>query len=66
MSSSDDTVVLQTIGHDLIQSFVSVTVETFVIGELQLARRLAAARTDRETTEAIYSVLVFTTGRLLL
>ena len=32
MSSSNDTVVLQTIGHDLIQDFVAVTVETFFIG----------------------------------
>lgn len=32
MSSSDVTPVLQSIGHDLIQSFVAVTVETFAIG----------------------------------
>ncbi|KAH9932931.1 uncharacterized protein B0H18DRAFT_984702 [Fomitopsis serialis] len=46
MSSSDDAAVWQSVGHDLVQSFVSVTVETFVV--------------------AVYSVLVFETGRLLL
>ncbi|RDX48515.1 hypothetical protein OH76DRAFT_1483874 [Lentinus brumalis] len=46
MSSDDDAAALQSIGHDLIQFFVAVVVETFAI--------------------AVYSVLVFKTGLLLL
>ncbi|KAI0668144.1 hypothetical protein C8Q78DRAFT_277617 [Trametes maxima] len=46
MSSSDDSDVLQSIGGDIKQSFVAVTVETFLV--------------------AIYSVLVYKTGRLLI
>jgi hypothetical protein len=42
MSSSDDAATLVSIGHDLVQSFVSVTVETFIICELpySFSRRL--------------------------
>lgn len=32
MSSVDDAAVLQLIGHDLVQGFAAVTVETFLIG----------------------------------
>ena len=33
MLSPDDDAVLRSIGHDVVQAFVAVTVETFAIGE---------------------------------
>ena len=36
MASSNATAVLNSVGHDLIQSFVPVIVETFIIGLLTL------------------------------
>ena len=33
MLSPGDDAILRSIGHDIVQSFVAVTVETFAIGE---------------------------------
>ena len=35
MLSPGDDAVLRSIGHDLVQAFVAVTLETFAIGEYQ-------------------------------
>ncbi len=39
MSSDDDAAALQSIGHDLIQFFVAVVVETFAIGMYSISPR---------------------------
>ena len=66
MASSSDEAVLQTIGHDFIQTFVSVTVETFITGISSPKRCSARATLITLPYLAIYSVLVFKASQFLL
>jgi hypothetical protein len=65
MASTDDSTVLQSIGEDLTQVIVAVTVETFILGTSS-DLYCCCSRQLMTNSLAVYSVLVLRASRLLL